>query len=60
MYRFKTGKFEGRTMEHVMLRSAPLYPVVDWVRRELPNKPQLYVLADEFDRLRNLLRHAQV
>jgi hypothetical protein len=47
-------------MEHVMLRSAPLYPVVDWVRRELPNKPQLYVLVDEFDRLRNLLRHAQV
>jgi hypothetical protein len=61
MYRLKTGKFKGRTMDHVMLRSAPrLYSVVDWARRELTNKPQLYALVNEFDRLRNLLRHARV
>jgi hypothetical protein len=61
MYRFKSGKFEGRTMEQVMLRSAPrLYPVADWARRELANKPQLHALVDEFDRLRKPLLHAQV
>jgi len=44
-----------------MLRSAPrLYPVAEWARRELVNKPQLCALVDEFDRLRNLLRHTHV
>lgn len=57
MYRFKHGKFAGRTMEHVMLRSAPrLYSMAAWAA----NKPHLQPLVREFDRLRRALRQAAV
>jgi hypothetical protein len=40
MYTFKTGEFAGRTMEHVMLRSAPkLYRKAIWAKEKAPDMP---------------------
>jgi hypothetical protein len=56
-YRFKTGKFAGKTMEQVMLRSTPdLYRLVEWAR----DKPQLSHLIKEFEGLRTKLRDAPI
>jgi hypothetical protein len=61
MYRFKTGKFADRTMEHVMLRSAPrLYVVAAWAKEKVGERPRLRPLLLEFNRLRRLLWRAPV
>jgi hypothetical protein len=60
-YRFKSGKFAGKTMEQVILRNAPrLYQIAAWARKEVAEKPRLRPLLREFDRLRELLRDAPV
>ena len=52
MYRFKFGKFRGKTMEQVLLRYAPdLYQMASWAR----DKPHLRPLLNEFRRLRQKL-----
>ena len=56
-YRFKTGKFAGKTMEHVMLRYASdLYWTVGWAR----DQPHLRRLVNEFDYLREKLSNARI
>jgi hypothetical protein len=61
MYKFKAGKFAGKTMEHVMLHSAPrLYGVAAWAKEKVPDKPWLRPLLREFNRLRRLLWRAPV
>jgi hypothetical protein len=61
MYRFKKGKFADRTMEHIMLRSAPrLYGVAAWAKEKVFDKPWLHPLLREFNRLRRLLWRAPV
>jgi hypothetical protein len=61
MYTFKTGEFAGRTMEHVMLRSAPkLYRKAAWAKEKVHEKPWLRPLLLEFKRLRRLLWRAPV
>jgi hypothetical protein len=57
MYRFASGKLEGMTLEHAMLRKAPkLYEMIKWAR----GKTHLGRLVAEFDRLRAKLRNAPV
>lgn len=57
MYRFKTGKFAGKSMEQVMLRNAPdLYEIAGWAT----DKPQLDSLLREFNHLRRALQEAPI
>ena len=61
MYRFRSGKFAGRTVEHVMLRSAPrLYAMMRWAKAELRNKPHLRLLVEECSRLQVTFQSAQI
>jgi hypothetical protein len=58
-YRFKTGPFAGKSMEHVFLRYATeLYRKARWAKRE--QRPQLAALVAEFERLRRKLRNAPI
>lgn len=57
MYRFKSGKYKGKLLEEVMLRSAPgLYRRAEWAS----DKPDLRMIVDEFERLREKLRRARI
>jgi hypothetical protein len=61
MYRFRSGKFAGRTVEHVILRSAPrLYAMMRWAKAELRNKPHLRPLVEECSRLQVTFQNAQI
>jgi hypothetical protein len=56
-YRFKNGKFKGKTMEHVMLRYAPdLYSRANWAR----DQAHLSRLVRSFDNLREKLQDAPI
>jgi hypothetical protein len=57
VYRFKSGKFEGKTMELVMLRYGPdLYWRVGWAR----DKPHLWRMVRGFEQLRTQLSHGPI
>jgi hypothetical protein len=61
MYKFKSGKFEGKTMELAILRSAPrLYWTMARLKEKVNDQPRLEPLLQEFKRLRRLLRDAPV
>jgi hypothetical protein len=60
MYRFETGKFEGRTMEQAILRNAPaVYQRGAWAAENVGGKPRLAAMLGEFRRLRRLLCDAK-
>jgi hypothetical protein len=60
VYRFRTGKFAGQTLEHALLRRpADLYDRGQWAVREQANQPHLERLAQEFGRLWDLLCNAE-
>ena len=57
MYRFKSGQFEGRSMEQVILRYAPgLYRMASWAE----DKSHLRPLLKEFRRLRQEMGEAPI
>jgi rhodanese-related sulfurtransferase len=57
MHRFKSGQFEGMTMEHAILRKAPaFYGMMAWAK----DKPRLSHLVAKFERLRDKLREAPI
>jgi hypothetical protein len=56
MYRFKSGKFAGKTMEQVLLRKpVGLYRLIEWAKKEsiLPK------MQRHFEQLRKKLRRAR-
>jgi ferredoxin-NADP reductase len=57
MYRFKSGKFAGMTVEQAMLRDASRqYSIADWAT----DKPHLRRMVKEFEALRRKLRRARI
>jgi len=61
MYRFKSGKLAGMTMQHAILkRGARLYGIAAWAEEQVDTNPRLCRLVREFQRLKNLLNCARV
>jgi hypothetical protein len=61
MYRMKSGKLKGMTMEHATLRRAPrLYGIAAWAEEQLDTNPRLGPLVREFRHLKNLLNRVRV
>ena len=57
MHRFKSGQFEGKILEQVMLRNAPdLYRLADSAKR----KSILQDMRDDFDELRKRLTRVRI
>ena len=57
MFRFRWGKFTGRTLEHVMLREASVWA---WLENWAENKPNLEPMLREFRGRRRKLSRAPI
>ena len=61
MYRFKSGKLAGMTMQHAILkRGARLYGIATWAEANVETNPRFRKLVKEFYRLKNLLSYARI
>ena len=61
MYRFKFGKFKGKTMEQAILKNAPgMYRIAKWAERHLDTKPYLRPLVEKFHQMELLLARADI